>query len=251
MRKKIVAGNWKMNKSFLEGVELAKEITAKMPKLKEKQEVIVIPPFIHLSELKKENGEVAFSLGAQNCHHEEKGAYTGEISAAMLSSLGVNYCLVGHSERRLYNAETNVVLKEKVQRLIENAVHPIFCCGEQLEERKSGDYFKVVEEQLSILWNFGEELLKKVIIAYEPVWAIGTGETASSEQVQEMHSFIRKLIEEKKSTSLANSTTILYGGSCKPENAAELFSKEDVDGGLIGGASLNADDFLAIIKALN
>jgi triosephosphate isomerase len=196
-----------------------------------------------------ENG---FSVGAQNCSTADKGAYTGEISAAMLKSLDVDYCIVGHSERRKYFKESHSELSQKVDRLLENDITPIFCCGELLEERESDKQFDIVKAQISeSLFHLSTEEFSNLVIAYEPVWAIGTGKTASSDQAQEMHTFIRKTLEEKYGKELADATTILYGGSCNAKNAKELFAQADVDGGLIGGASLNANDFIAIAKSFN
>lgn len=250
MRKKIVAGNWKMNTSFAEGKKLAEDILVDLKNINEGEDVILIPPFTHLSGVGELINNTSLSLGAQNCHVAEKGAYTGEISAKMLKSVGTNYCLVGHSERRTYNKETDEELKAKLQALFKEGIGPIFCCGEQLEDRKSGNYKTIIDQQLSLLWELSKEEFNQLILAYEPVWAIGTGETASADQAQEIHKFIRASIEAHFDKDLADNTTILYGGSCKPTNAEELFSKEDVDGGLIGGAALKADDFLAIVNSL-
>jgi len=191
-----------------------------------------------------------FSVGAQNCSNHEVGAYTGEISAAMLKSLDVQYCIIGHSERRKYFKETHEELAEKVNLLLDNSINPIFCCGEVLEERESEKHFDIVKGQISdSLFKLNKEELLNVVIAYEPVWAIGTGKTATSDQAQEMHAFIRGLLSEKYGEDIANEISILYGGSCNAKNAKELFSQKDVDGGLIGGAALKAEDFLAIIQS--
>lgn len=251
MRKRIVAGNWKMNKTFEEGKDLTDEIIDRARHLSDEKEVILIPPYIHLAALQRLTNGYRIKIGAQNCHTEAAGAYTGEVSAPMLKSVGVEYCLVGHSERRIYNSENDEERTAKIQALLNSAIRPIFCCGEQLDDRKQENHFDEVAKQLNLLWKFNKEEFKQIVVAYEPVWAIGTGETASSEQAQEMHSFIRKQISEQFDADAAESTTILYGGSCKAANAVELFSKEDVDGGLIGGASLIADDFVSIINALN
>ncbi|MBL4710464.1 MAG: triose-phosphate isomerase [Flavobacteriales bacterium] len=251
MRKKIVAGNWKMNTNFQEGIELAKSVADKYTDTKDGQEVVVFPPYLHLSAVVEELKGSKVTIGAQNCHTELKGAYTGEISAGMLQSIGMQYCLVGHSERRAYFFEDDHELTQKLKQLLNSSIQPIFCCGESLEDRKEGSYLEVIEQQLELLWAFSETEFSQMVIAYEPVWAIGTGETATAEQAQEIHAFIRTLIREKMGAALAENTSILYGGSCKPSNANELFGKDDVDGGLIGGAALNADDFLAIVKALN
>jgi triosephosphate isomerase len=251
MRKKIVAGNWKMNNSFNRGIELATEIN----KLVRKQDdhdvtVILAPPFIHLAEIARIIDKDAVSVAAQNCAAEPKGAFTGEVSAKMIKSTGAQYIIIGHSERRQYYCEDNKVLKQKVLRAIENSLTPIFCIGELLSEREAGNHFDVVKSQLEeALFELPANDFGKIVIAYEPVWAIGTGVTASSDQAQEMHAFIRKTIAEKYGKELADSISILYGGSCKPSNSKELFANPDVDGGLIGGASLQADDFFAIINS--
>ncbi len=250
MRRKIVAGNWKMNKTFEEGKELTDEIIDRARKLSDDKEVILIPPYIHLAALQRLTNGYRIKVGAQNCHTESAGAYTGEISAAMLKSVGVEYCLVGHSERRTYNAESDEELYGKIEALLSEKIHPIFCCGEQLEDRKQEHHFEKVGQQLTPLWKLSQQEFEQVVIAYEPVWAIGTGETATSNQAQEMHAYIRKQIENHFDAEVAENTSILYGGSCKANNAEELFSKKDVDGGLIGGASLIADDFVGIINAL-
>ena len=251
MRRKIVAGNWKMNTNLQEGVKLAKEIKELTGKSdRNNVKTIVCPPFIHLSEVLKQIDNEKVELGAQNCSNESKGAFTGEISAAMLQSLGVKYVIIGHSERRSYYGEKNDLLKQKVQQVLSNEMEAIYCCGEHLNERESGNHFNVVKEQIEDgIFDFSADEMKKIIIAYEPVWAIGTGVTASPEQAQEMHAYIRQLLVEKYGQETAENTTLLYGGSCKPSNAKELFSNPDVDGGLIGGASLKAEDFLGIITA--
>lgn len=250
MRKNIVAGNWKMNTSVEEGVNLVEEIKKEISNLPENLEVIVCPPFTHISSVKSVGGEV-LKTGAQNCHTEGKGAYTGEISASMLAQMGVTHCLVGHSERRAYFFEDNAELSLKLTQLLKNNITPIFCCGEQLEDRKTEDHFDVISNQLEVLWKLNDVDFENIVIAYEPVWAIGTGETATAEQAQEIHSFIRGLIEQKKGQQAAENTSILYGGSCKPSNAKELFAKDDVDGGLIGGAALKANDFVGIINSFS
>lgn len=251
MRKKIVAGNWKMNNTFEEADDLLFELAESLKDLEfDNQEVIVCPPAIYLEMSTDVGLENGFSVGAQNCSNQEKGAYTGEISAAMLKSLDVQYCLVGHSERRKYYHETHEELAQKVDQLLTHSISPIFCCGEALEERESEKHFDVVEAQISdSLFGFSKDEILNVIVAYEPVWAIGTGKTATSAQAQEMHAFIRGLLSKKYGQEVADEITILYGGSCNPKNAKELFSQADVDGGLIGGASLKAEDFLAIVKS--
>jgi triosephosphate isomerase len=248
MRKKIVAGNWKMNTSLKEGMELAKAVE-KLDKEKQGEALLIIaPPFTHLSKVKELIGSV--KLAAQNCAAEASGAYTGEVSPAMLVSCGVEYVIIGHSERRSYYHEDNVLLNKKTRLALSEGLKPIYCCGEVLEERESGRLFDVVREQIETgLSGLTNEDMGQVVIAYEPVWAIGTGVVATPGQAQEMHHFIRDLLEEMFGKQAAEDTTILYGGSCKPSNAGELFANPDVDGGLIGGASLKAEDFLAIANA--
>jgi len=251
MRKNIVAGNWKMNKNFEEADDLLFDLAESLKDLElENEEVIICPPAIYLEMSTDVGLENNFSVGAQNCSNHEVGAYTGEISAAMLKSLDVQYCIIGHSERRKYFKETHDELAEKVNLLLDNSINPIFCCGEVLEERESEKHFDIVKGQISdSLFKLNKEELLNVVIAYEPVWAIGTGKTATSDQAQEMHAFIRGLLSEKYGEDIANEISILYGGSCNAKNAKELFSQKDVDGGLIGGAALKAEDFLAIIQS--
>jgi triosephosphate isomerase len=248
MRNKIVAGNWKMNKSYHEGISLINDILNKSPL---KTKVIIAPPYLILEKAQSlVNNNVHINIAAQNCHHEENGAYTGEISCSMLKSINVNYTIIGHSERRTYNNENDTLLKKKVDQALIHNIKPIFCCGENLDQRKSSKHFDVIEAQLNNgVFHLDKNAFHNLIIAYEPVWAIGTGETATPEQAQEIHFFIRQLIEKKYGPQTATSISILYGGSCKPSNAFEIFSQKDVDGGLIGGASLNAKDFHAIIDA--
>ena len=249
MRRKIVAGNWKMNTMPAEGVELAKAVAAKRHEAGSNVELIVCPPFTHLSEVVKVTRGTGVAVGAQNCAAEEKGAYTGEVSAAMLASLGVEYVILGHSERREYYGETSETLNRKMAMAYANKLVPIYCVGEKLAERETGKHFDVVGAQLrEVVFNLTTEQFAHLIVAYEPVWAIGTGKTATSEQAEEIHAFIRKTLAEKFGEAAEN-TPILYGGSCKPSNAPELFAKPDVDGGLIGGAALDADSFLGIAKA--
>ncbi len=254
MRKKVVAGNWKMNMDYTSGITLFSEIINMVnDEVRGDQEVIVCSPFIHLhglSQYTKDTGKV--SIGAQNCHQEASGAYTGEISAGMIKSVGASYVILGHSERRQYFGETNELLAKKAYAAITNGLNPIFCVGETLEERNSEKHFEVIKQQLNEgIFHLPANDFSKVIIAYEPVWAIGTGVTASKEQAQEIHAFIRTQIAEKYDTSVAENTSILYGGSCNPKNASELFAQKDIDGGLIGGASLKSRDFTDIIKAFN
>lgn len=247
-RQKIVAGNWKMNKSLQEAQTLADMIITQVSDFDDVIKII-IPPFPYLYPVgvkiqKKDN----FFLGAQNCHTNDKGAFTGEISAHILHSVGCEYVLVGHSERRQYFKEKEADFVLKIKEALKNNIKPIFCVGETIHERKTDNHFKVVTEQLTtVLKEFSITDFSKFIIAYEPVWAIGTGETATAAQAQEMHAFIRSIITDIYDSSIANDVSILYGGSCNPQNAQELFACKDVDGGLIGGASLNADDFCKIV----
>ena len=253
-RKKIVAGNWKMNKDYQAGLELISEAVYMIKdELHKEVTTIFATPFIHLSSVHKlMNAEQNFHVAAQNCHHEKSGAYTGEVSAEMLKSVGVSYVIIGHSERREYQKEDNAMLAKKVNIALENNLIPIFCIGEKLEERESNQHFKTVQTQLEeSLFHLTEAQVKSIVLAYEPVWAIGTGKTASPEQAQEMHAFIRGIIAGKYSTETAESISILYGGSCNPSNAKVLFSQKDIDGGLIGGASLKSRDFTDIHIAFN
>lgn len=248
MRQKIVAGNWKMNTLLQDGLELAKAVEEAAKSKTTDAIVIIAPPFTHLAKVAEVISEV--KLSSQNCASEESGAYTGEISLDMLESTGVEYVILGHSERRSYYNEDNAILNKKVKLTLVKGLKPIFCCGELLEEREAEKHFDVIREQVTVgLAGLSLEDMKKVVIAYEPVWAIGTGVTASPEQAQEMHKFIRDLLVEIFGAETAEETSLLYGGSCKPSNAAELFSNPDVDGGLIGGAALKADDFIQIVNA--
>lgn len=249
MRKQIVAGNWKMNKTLNEGLELAGRV---LELLKEKGEkaadVILAPPFIFLPDMMKIIDPKLISVAAQNCASEEKGAYTGEISAEMIASTGATHVIIGHSERRTYFNEDDKVLSKKVAIALKNNLHPIFCCGEILNQREKGIHFDVIQKQLdNSLFSLDPGDFNRVIIAYEPVWAIGTGVTATPDQAQEMHRYIRGLVNKRYGSSVSEDVTILYGGSCKPSNARELFINPDVDGGLIGGASLVAEDFVSIV----
>ena len=248
MRKKIVAGNWKMNTTPAEGVELAKGVAEGKKEVCECVNFIVCPPFTHLSEVVKVTRGTGIAVGAQDCATEAKGAYTGEVAASMIASLGVEYVILGHSERRQYYGETSETLNKKMAQAYANNLTPIYCVGESLEERKAGKHFDVCKAQIEeVVFNLTPEQYSKLVIAYEPVWAIGTGETATAEQAQEIHAYIREVLASKFGAAAAE-CPILYGGSCKPSNAAEIFAKEDVDGGLIGGAALKAEDFLAIGK---
>lgn len=252
MRKKIVAGNWKMNNDYNEGVSLFSEIVNMVRDEKKGDQIAVIcAPFIHLNSLAQLSSGVV-KIGAQNCHQNESGAYTGEISAKMIKSTGAEYVIIGHSERRQYFAENNQLLAEKTVTALQNNLVPIFCIGETLDERNNGSYFNVIESQLEEgVFGLSAEDFAKVVLAYEPVWAIGTGLTATPEQAQDIHAFIRSKVEGKYGVNAADDTTILYGGSCNAKNAPELFAQADIDGGLIGGASLKSRDFTDIVKALN
>lgn len=249
MRSKIVAGNWKMNKTLEQTETLLAELSAKLPDTD--AEVMVSPTYVNLTGAVRSLESSKIEVIAQNMHFAESGAYTGEISADMLLNIGVDTAIIGHSERRAYFGETDEILAKKVVAALAKGIRVMFCFGEELEDRQFGIHFKLVESQLrNALFSLDAAAWSKIILAYEPVWAIGTGETASPEQAQEMHAFIRKTIAEAYNTAIANGVSILYGGSVKPGNAEEIFSKPDVDGGLIGGASLVADDFVAIIKAI-
>lgn len=246
MRKKIVAGNWKMNLTFEEGLELVKHIEVNNASL----EVYLFTPNIYLLPLIEATKGKNLSIGAQNGHPEANGAFTGEVSLHQLKQLGVNSVLIGHSERRALFNETESFLKEKVNTALSLGFTIFFCCGETLEQRTSGNHFNVISNQLEdSLLHLSAEAMNKVIIAYEPVWAIGTGKTASTDDAEAMHKHIRAVIAQKYSSEVADKLSILYGGSCKPSNAAALFAQENIDGGLIGGASLKANDFNEIIKA--
>lgn len=249
MRKKIVAGNWKMNTTPSEGVELAKGVAAGRGEACDCVNLIVCPPFTHLSSVIESLAGSNVAVGAQDCATEVKGAYTGEVAASMIAALGCKYVILGHSERRQYYGETSETLNKKMARAYENNLTPIYCVGENLDEREAERHFDVVKAQIEeVVFNLSEEQFKNLVIAYEPVWAIGTGKTATAEQAQEIHAYIREVLRSKFGAA-AEECPILYGGSCKPSNASEIFAKEDVDGGLIGGAALKADDFLAIGKS--
>ena len=247
MRKKIVAGNWKMNTNLQEGIELAKAVAAKSVETPENVGLIVAAPFTHLCAVAEAVKGSKVEVSAQNCADHEKGAYTGEVSVGMLTSVGCQWTILGHSERRQYYGETDEKLVEKTKLALGAGLKVILCVGENLDEREAGKHFDVCEAQIkNVLYNFTAEDMKSIIVAYEPVWAIGTGKTATAEQAEEIHAFIRKVVCEKFGAQVADDLTILYGGSCKPSNAKELFAQPDIDGGLIGGAALKADDFIAI-----
>ncbi|RVT73404.1 triose-phosphate isomerase [Flavobacterium sufflavum] len=250
MRKKIVAGNWKMHKNAAQTSELLSELIAKVPANTTAQ-VIVAPTFVNLAAAVNQLKGTNISVAAQNVHQTESGAFTGEISADMLTGVGVNTVILGHSERRAIFNETDALIADKVNTALKHDMTVIFCFGEELKDRQSNQHFNVVENQLKDgLFQIDAKSWDKVVLAYEPVWAIGTGETASPEQAQEMHEFIRETVLKAFGKEIAENVTILYGGSVKPDNAKEIFSKPDVDGGLIGGAALKADDFVAIVTAI-
>jgi triosephosphate isomerase len=252
MRKKIVAGNWKMNMNLEEGISFARSVDQYFRQNPSaKAEVILCTPYIHLPGISQILNDSKVALGAQNCASEASGAFTGEVSAYMIKSTGTDYVIIGHSERRTYYNEDDRLLNKKTLLALNSGLKVIFCCGEVKEERESNRHFVIVKRQLEEgLFTLPAEELNNIVIAYEPVWAIGTGLTATPEQAQEMHKYIRGLVKEKYGNSIAENMTILYGGSCKPSNAAEIFSKPDVDGGLIGGASLKKEDFVAIVEAV-
>ena len=251
MRKNIVAGNWKMNTTVPEGVQLAKEVCEAVSAAQGlKCDVIIGVPFTHLTAVREVIDTNKVGLAAQNCADHTSGAYTGEVSAPMVASTGAGYVILGHSERRGYYHETAEILKEKVDLALANGLKVIFCCGESLEQRENGTFKDVIEGEIhDSLFHLTAEQFSNIIIAYEPIWAIGTGKTATSDQAQEIHALIRAQLADKFGSQVADDTTILYGGSCKPSNAPELFAKPDIDGGLIGGASLKAGDFMGIVTA--
>ncbi|MCQ2214938.1 MAG: triose-phosphate isomerase [Bacteroidales bacterium] len=252
MRKKIVAGNWKMNKTLQEGIELAKGVNDIVKKNGAKCTVVLGTPFIHLTEVVKTVDANLIKVSAENCADKASGAYTGEVSAAMVKSTGAEYVILGHSERRQYYGETDAILKEKVDLALANGLKVIFCIGEVLAEREAGKQNEVVTSQVkNALFHLSAEQFANIVLAYEPVWAIGTGKTATSEQAQDVHAVIRACVAAQYGAAVAEDTTILYGGSCKASNAKELFAQKDIDGGLIGGASLKPEDFYGIIEAYN
>ena len=278
MRKNIVAGNWKMNKTLQEGIALAKELNEALANEKPNCDVIICTPFIHLASVTPLVDAAKIGVGAENCAdkasgaytgevsaemvastgakyvilgHSERRAYYGEVSAEMVASTGAKYVILGHSERRAYYGETVAILEEKVKLALANGLTPIFCIGEVLEEREANKQNEVVAAQMESVFSLSAEDFSKIVLAYEPVWAIGTGKTASPEQAQEIHAFIRSIVANKYGKEIADNTSILYGGSCKPSNAKELFANPDVDGGLIGGAALKVSDFKGIIDAFN
>ncbi len=249
-RKKIAAGNWKMHKTFTEGQGLVQEIrTMADTELMNEAQLLIFPPYIHLQGLAKQLEGSKIGIGAQNLNQNEQGAYTGEVSASMLTSIGIHYVLVGHSERRQYYNETNESCAAKIKTALKHAIAPVYCIGETLGEREANKHFDIVEEQLKALTGLSNEEIAKCIIAYEPVWAIGTGVTASSAQANEMHIHIRKVVTQLFDENIAQNISILYGGSVKPDNAKELFAQSDIDGALIGGAALASRDFVNIAKS--
>lgn len=253
MRQKIVAGNWKMNMDYPNGISLFSEIINIIKdEVRSNHEVVICTPYIHINsiaQLSKPHSKV--SVGAQNCHQAEAGAYTGEISASMIRSAGATHVIIGHSERRQYFVEDDTLLAEKTNMALKNGLIVLFCFGETLKERNENTHFEVIKRQLELgIFHLSEAEIQNIILAYEPVWAIGTGLTASPEQAQEMHEFIRSEVKNQYDESIAEDISILYGGSCNAKNAPDLFAKPDIDGGLIGGASLKSRDFVEIIKAL-
>lgn len=251
-REQIIAANWKMNKTLHEGLALLVELNMLLSNKPTQHTVVVAPPYIHLQSAVHAVADTGIKVAAQNCHQAQAGAYTGEISADMLQSVGAEYVILGHSERRDYFGETDELVAEKIKTATDSKLKVIYCCGEKLEQREAGTHFDLVKQQITTaLEGFQPNIIKDVVIAYEPVWAIGTGLTASPEQAQEMHAFIRQTLEDLFGAEIANNTPILYGGSMKPGNAADLLAQPDVDGGLIGGASLVAQDFFDIIHSFS
>ncbi len=250
MRKKIVAGNWKMNTLTSEGIELAKKILEYEDQIPSDVQLVIAPPFTHLYCIREIIKNSPIALAAQNCSNKAEGAYTGEVSVKMIASIDCTHVILGHSERREYYGENSEILIEKINLALANNIIPIFCVGENLEEREACSHFDIVQKQIAdVLFTLDIEDISKIIIAYEPVWAIGTGKTASSDQAQEIHAFIRGIIAKKFGSEVSENISILYGGSCNPSNAKELFSQKDIDGGLIGGAALKADDFIKIAQS--
>ena len=250
MAKKIVAGNWKMNKNLQEGIELAQGLNEALAADKPNCDVIICTPFIHLAKVSEIINHDVINLGAENCADKASAAYTGELSAEMVKSTGAEYVILGHSERREYYNETPEILKEKVDLALANGLKILFCIGESLEQREANEQNAVVKAELEgSVFHLSAEQFANIVIAYEPIWAIGTGKTATAEQAEEIHAYIRSVVAEKYGAEVAANTSILYGGSCKASNAPELFAKPDIDGGLIGGASLKVADFKGIIDA--
>ncbi len=255
MRKKIIAGNWKMNTTYEEAIALVKDIAIQENQLhlSENKIVVIAPPFPYLTEcIKILNDKAHFFVAAQNCSTQDKGAYTGEVAATMLASIHTKYVIVGHSERREYFQETDTIILQKIKQALQQNITPIFCCGEPLHIRENNSHFTFIQAQLqNCIFHLSDEEIKKIVIAYEPIWAIGTGKTATPQQAQEVHCYIRNEIKNNFGATISESISILYGGSVNAKNAAELFAINDIDGGLVGGASLNATDFTTIIKAMH
>ena len=251
MRKKIVAGNWKMNLDKSSSEHLVKEILESTQEKKDIQ-IVLSPPFVYLEQIVKDCvSRPDVLIAAQNCSAYDNGAFTGEVSTNMLKSIGVDYVIIGHSERRQFFSESNDVLMNKISLSLSNNLKVIFCCGEDINQREKDLHFEIIEDQLkSTVFKFSPNDFSKIVIAYEPIWAIGTGKTATSDQAQEIHGFIRSLITNNYNKDISDNTTILYGGSCKPSNAKAIFSEDDIDGGLIGGASLKSADFTSIISSI-
>ena len=251
MRKKIVAGNWKMNLDKSSSDNLVKEILD-LTKENKSPQIVLSPPFIYLQQIVKDcQSRADILIAAQNCNANDNGAFTGEVSANMLKSIGVDYVILGHSERRQLFGESNEILNLKLSQALSNNLNVIFCCGEDINQRENNQHFKIIEDQLnSTIFKLSVDDFSKIVIAYEPIWAIGTGKTATSNQAQEIHNHIRLLIKNNYDQELSNNTSILYGGSCKPKNAKAIFSENDIDGGLIGGASLQSADFTSIISSI-
>jgi len=251
MRKKIVAGNWKMNLDKSSSEHLVKEILESTQEKKDVQ-IVLSPPFIYLEQIVKDCvSRPDVLIAAQNCSAYDNGAFTGEVSTNMLKSIGVDYVIIGHSERRQFFSESNDVLMNKISLSLSNNLKVIFCCGEDINQREKDLHFEIIESQLkSTVFKLSANDFSKIVIAYEPIWAIGTGKTATSDQAQEIHGFIRSLITNNYNKDISDNTTILYGGSCKPSNAKAIFSEDDIDGGLIGGASLKSADFTSIISSI-
>lgn len=251
MRQKIIAGNWKMYKTASDAEATIAALANHLSHSLTSNQVYIAAPFVFIETLIRRFGNTSIVFGAQNLSEHDEGAYTGEISGSMLHSIGCKFVLIGHSERRRYFGETDIVLHQKINAALRNFLQPVFCCGEMLDERQAGNHFKVVQHQVEeALFGLSNDAARKIIVAYEPVWAIGTGVTASPADADEMHHFIRNLLRNKFGNETADAMRILYGGSVKPDNAAELFSRPDIDGGLVGGASLNADDFIKIIDSI-
>jgi len=250
VKNKLIVANWKMHKSYVEGLILANSIVTGLDKFTGPVDIVLCPPFIHLQTVSSMLKEyLRMHSGAQNCHHIEEGAFTGEVGAKMIKSVGAEFVITGHSERRIYQNETSEMIEGKIKLALSAGLKPIFCCGEPIEIREKNLHLEFVERQLEeSLFEFSAEELQSIIIAYEPIWAIGTGKIASPDQAQEMHEYIRKLIEQKYDAELSTNIIILYGGSCNESNSIELFKQKDIDGALVGSASLNATDFLQIVK---